>query len=797
MKKGLLSVLSIAIALGITTHVHSQEQKDSTNEVQTLSTDSISSKKEEKNRNVMLNADSNTSPRSVNIGLPFRGDILILENDVPVVYWFWPTVPTVAWRYDNSLAKMGLLSFSESALTFGKVGFAVQSSDRDASSKFKGYASVYGNSFGSTRFAATVTGPLSKKGWGYTLSAHQNLDKGNGINYMYTDWYEKATLLKAGIQKKYDKGAVKLLYKYTTSKSMMSNYQPLRYDGDGKTSVLDNFDLGKDSYVVRDGLVPYFDPYTGEAKQADLTDDEFCKSETHSLYLCGEHKFNNDWKLSYSTMYQKANTPIAIQVPISVMLFEEDQQGMDKYYYHDTNNQYTGSVQYTLNQLIPQSDITTWITRAEITKQVNNHSLRLGFTHQYNHSKFVTLSGMYVQSVEANPELLDLHGYIPAYGMNVPFSNEYGGLPVQYSGYCSPTDFTVNHTALYLSDDIKVNNWFRFGVGGRIEKVSKDENRNIYTKEFILDKPTKKHTFNEWNTVGIADFVLNITPNFGLLGDVTYNNFMDVETSWNYPYKDDNGNPTNANGLTADEVTAANRAGGSEVMPRQSDPMGHKSTVLNIGGGIFLNHGTDFSLVSKVTRITKENILSNSATVTNPNGSGERADFSPIFYDISTTGWSTDIVWRPTKNFNLHYLLTLQNPQFKNYSYGAFGVNYNYSNNVIPELSKVLMEIDPSYSFMNGAMRLWFSLRYFGEQNANATNQYFYEPRWENFGGLEYRLSRKAMLKFQVTNFLDQKGVKGQMQGADQITDDRFVGRSVVAGSIRPRTFELSLDLKF
>ncbi len=784
MKKILLKVICAIFIFGVAENVEAHDGFRNEIEVVKANEDSlVVNKKEEKNRNVMLNAESNTSPRSVNIGLPFRGDILILENDVPVVYWFWPTMPTVVWRYDNSLSKMGLLSFSESALTFGKVGFTVKSSDRDASSKFRGYASMYANSFGSTRFAATVTGPLSKNGWGYTLSAHQNLDKGNGVNYMYTDWYETASILKAGIQKKYSNGIVRLLYKYSNSRSLMSNYQPLRYDGDGKTSVLDNFDLGKDSYVVRDGLVPYFDPYTGEARQADLTDDKFSRSTTHSIYLSGDHDFKNDWKLTYSSMYQKANSPVAIQVPISVMLFEEDQQGMDQYYYHGTNNQYEGSVQYTLNQLIPQSDITTWITRAELTKKINNHDVRFGFTHQYNHSKFLTLAGMYVQTVEANPELLDYHMYIPAYGMNIPVTNEYGGLPVQYSGYGNPTDFKTNKTALYVSDDIKVNKWLSFGVGGRIERVVHDEKRSVYLKEFILDNPLKQHTFNDWNTVGIADFVLNITPKFGLLGDVTYNNFFDVETSWDYPYRDANGNPIGEPG--------------TDNPARQSEPMGHKVTVLNYGGGVFYNHGSKLSLVSKITRITKENILSNSAQVTNPDGSGERADFSPIFYDISTLGWSTDVVWSPFKNFNLHYLLTLQNPQFKNYSYGAFGVNYNYSNNVIPELSKVLMEIDPSYSFMKGAMRLWVSMRYFGEQYANATNQYNYEPRWENFGGLEYRLSRKAMLKFQVTNFLDQKGVKGQMQGADQITDDRFVGRSVVAGSIRPRTFELSLDLKF
>jgi hypothetical protein len=152
----------------------------------------------------------------------------------------------------------------------------------------------------------------------------------------------------------------------------------------------------------------------------------------------------------------------------------------------------------------------------------------------------------------------------------------------------------------------------------------------------------------------------------------------------------------------------------------------------------------------------------------------------------------------PFKNFTIHYLLTLQNPQYKNFKYGAFGVVYNYSDNVIPELSKVLMEIDPSYSFKDGALRAWFSLRYFGKQYANPTNAFFYKARLENFGGLDYRINRNIDLKFQVTNFLDQKGVKGAVQGADQVLDATpYIGRKVVAGSIRPRTIELTANFKF
>jgi len=181
MKKGLLIVFCCLFTVGISRQAYSQTQSNSAKD-KVQEADSIVSKKVEKNRNPLLNAETNSQPRKINIGLPFRGDIIILENDVPVVYTFYPTIPTIAWRYDNSLSAMGLLSFAEGALTFGKVGYAVMSSDRDASSSFKGYASVYGSSFGSSIYDATITGPMGKKGWGYTVNGLEGFERGSGTN---------------------------------------------------------------------------------------------------------------------------------------------------------------------------------------------------------------------------------------------------------------------------------------------------------------------------------------------------------------------------------------------------------------------------------------------------------------------------------------------------------------------------------------------------------------------------------------------------------------------------------------
>ena len=82
---------------------------------------SQSSKKEEGNRNVMLNAASANGPREISIGLP-GGDVNVLENGLPVVYNSNPHNVNTHWRGDSSLGHVGLLKISETAITTGNIG---------------------------------------------------------------------------------------------------------------------------------------------------------------------------------------------------------------------------------------------------------------------------------------------------------------------------------------------------------------------------------------------------------------------------------------------------------------------------------------------------------------------------------------------------------------------------------------------------------------------------------------------------------------------------------------------------
>src|SRR5690606_5487292 len=124
-----------------------------------------SSKKEEANRNVMLNAESNAGPRFIQIGIPTGSAVdvpTILENDMPAVYHFFPRNPNTFWRAGSGLSNIDVLKISEVAITTGRVGYGVNSYTRKGQDKFAGIVNYGVNHFGMQRFDMNISGKLAK-----------------------------------------------------------------------------------------------------------------------------------------------------------------------------------------------------------------------------------------------------------------------------------------------------------------------------------------------------------------------------------------------------------------------------------------------------------------------------------------------------------------------------------------------------------------------------------------------------------------------------------------------------------
>lgn len=721
-------------------------QQDSL-KVKVVSSDS----KEEKNRNVMLNAANNNGPRDVNIGLPSTvGGIVIQENDLPVVYFFWPELPNRAWRQSTSLGRSGLLKVGEAAILTGDLGFAVNSYTRTGGDKLQVVGNLGGSHFGWLKGDVSVSGPLTN-GWSYSLGAYANFDPST-YDMKFARYADRTQIYRAGITKKFSngKGEISVFYKYANSASL-NNYAVFRYKEGGKAEELDNFRIGRDSYLVSDGLLRFQDVRSGESSFADYGGSD-AASLSHTVDLVGNYLIGNGWDFRYSARFRYAE---ATQLnAFSLNIFNPT--FTDVFTNLRTGEAYTGPVNSMLGLYTPGTPTRTAMGRFELRKTKDKHSWRIGLMDQYYAvDEFTSNRSFFYQTVGANPDKL-----IRSTPGNASNTDEFG-----FYNYNIGSEYHngfENKLSAYIADDWKPTPWLdvNYGLNLRHHKLKGDYYQTPRTAGMTFDPSEKTYFENDfYNIGGSINTVFKIFKNAGVLADFTY---------------------------TENNVRLESFSG--NIQPNLG-----KTKAPLLGFGLYYNNKY-FSVVSQATYLTRNNNFSR-LNLVNPND-GSDSYAATIFYDIQTIGWTTDIVATPFKGFNLHYLVTFQDPVYKNYNFSAFGNNYSYNDKNVLEVSKVLMEIDPSYSYKN--FRVWASFRYFSKQFANLTNALYFDDRWETFGGVNYKINDHFDIGLTAVNFLNQNGAKGTINGAELITDaSPYYDRLMVGSYIRPFTLEASLNFRF
>ena len=708
-------------------------------------------------RNVMLNASNNTDPQKVNVGLPASvGGTTIFENDLPVVYHFWPEMPTKAWRKDASVNRQELLDLSQTALYTGTIGFSVSTFDNLGTDQFQGNGSLNSNHFGLIRGDMNLSGPISKNGLKYTVGAYLSLDPGTFKAKGYPKYYlDKAQFYKAGLTKDYKtsngKGSITVFYKYANVEGLPYSYAPYYYDKGGKVREIDGFKIGNDSYYENSGKVVLMDAYTGQYKTQDITSD--FRSESHVMSLFWKHTFNNGINLKFNTKYKTSKT--GLYQPAMTGVSSAD----SKYTYLD-GTPYTGEyVQNVMSLATRRTPIKTFLSTIELSKKSKKHYWRIGLNEwNYNADKYTTEANSYVQEVAENPSIL-----IPVGANPDNYKNGMTG----FNSSMEYHDGSQNKLALFLMDKWDISDALTLNLGTRLEYQSL---RGNYIKKEdrvngLLTGPKSKIK-NDWlNKTFSVSGVYKITDKFGVLGDVMY---------------------TEQGGHLGNYNVGV-------------DPHIKQSKIPEFGAGVFYNHKY-FSLVSKATYISRNNYSANTNFTHPISGLVSR---TVVGYDIETIGWTTDVVAKPFSGFNLHFLITLQSPKYTKYG-GTLNFSdgttrdFDFEGKSVTSISKVLLEIDPSYTYKN--LRVWASARYFSKQYANLSNTLTFEGRWETFAGANYKINKYLDFNVNVVNLLNQRGASGTISGTDLMTDEEAKTKegTVMSGTyIRPFTVEFGMKVKF
>lgn len=707
-----------------------------------------STKTEGNDHGVMLNAKDATEPRQVEIGLPMSYTAVSVDG-VPAVYYYWPNTTSNHWRGEQLLAGQGLQNISTTAIKFGEIGYGVDSYMERGGEKFKGKVKYQTNTYGAQNFDMNLSGKLAKKTY-FTLSTYQNFDPGS-MNLKFTNYIDRAQFYTAGLTRLFnnDRGRFSVFYKYNVTHPLtaLANYAPFTYDGDGKVSELKGFRMGRDSYLPVDGMMQYRDVKTGELVTNNLYD--IIKTRTHEATALLDYDFGNNLTFAVKAKFSHSKGHSGDQL---TMGFYEDADAT----YADNGDAFHGTIQRRLSQ-INAFCVKDAMFIAELQKKTANHNWAFGINELYSNIDYARSTTQYYHEVAPNPRKLVYNGKEYA---NLNGSSEYD------KGF-------ENKLAAYVNDTWRVSRNFRMGYGARLElfNIGVDYIGDGRFSDFYIGAnysdadgnsktvATTHHTNTGVNYVVSVSPTYNITSNFGLTGEINFlqqYRHLEAYSGKTLPYYD------------------------------------HRPFILG-RAGIFYN-SSFVNLVSAFTYARRTNDYSRLTVMSdNPNEDPVMVGASS---GIETMGWTTDAMFTPFKGFKFHAMLTLQSPKYTGYKFEAFNKTYDFSDKTVTKQSKMIIELDPNYTY--DRFNIWASFRYYSKQYANVGNSVYFNGRWETFAGASYKANKMLTFNVNVVNFLNQRGAQGTIPGSELITDGSQYAGTIMAGNyIRPFTVEFGAKLNF
>lgn len=736
--------------------------------------ESENNSKEEGNRNVMLNAASANGPREIQIGLP-SADVNVLENGLPVTFATNPHSVNSNWRSDASHSHVGLLKISETAITTGNIGYAVNSWTKLGEKGFHGSLNYKANHFGQQEYSLNLNGSIGEN-WFYSANMYQDFDPGT-FKIRSSQYQDRTQIYKVALPRLYDKGRGELtaMYHYSNSHPLYTfatQSAPFIYVGDGSVKEYGKFKLGTTSYLPVDANMTYMDMRTGEIKETSLYDAEGNRSS--QFFLSNKYRWDNGVTWNISARYDHAHGALVYQSPMSLM----NVKGNQAYNYmlitpEGKHENYTGEYVQSRMSCLNSGDIDEFLLTSELIKKFSTSTLRVGVNEWLYDIDYTSNTTMYDQSVPNDGSyavrLYDANKrdyYFYDYNKN---ASEY------YKG-------KENKLALYFTHDWDISKKLNVYYGARFEwQTIKGENAAV--KNSVGDYVGR---FANYHLGATAADGTKITP-----ADLDYS-WLNYDFTAALTYK-----MTEKFGFTGDFTYIVQHPKFENFSPATL-PNTNKISVPLGRAGIYYNNKW-LSLTSLISYISKTN---NNSTLNLQHGQEIMA--APLTYDIQTWGWTTDAVMRPFKGFELHALFTYQKPTYKKYETSVvFSDGYegkiNATGNIVAEVPQVLIELDPSY-MITPKLKLWTSFRYFSKTYANINEAYYFNGHWETFGGVNWDVNKHLSLGCTVVNFLNQTGAKGSIAGAELITKEeaKDIKNCLMTGSyLRPFTVEFTANIKF
>lgn len=705
-------------------------------------------------RNVMLNAESASAPRVINIGLPDSSNGAVVFVDGLKHAMGLPR-SQYHWAGGNAYESVGTIDFMEAVVQYAEFSMPVNSVTRVGSDVLSGTFTGATSSNGLIRFDGSLRGPL-KGGWRFALGAYVNYDP-TSVHAPSRLFVDQKQVYQASLSRVWEDASLALTYRLSLCGDRVDggySVAPFVYNGDGSIGLYEGFRLGRDCYMPGDESVRWMDLETGQWREDDMS--RMDRRRLHDVHVTYKKKDLGGWDFlaAFHLCYMAPSHWMKVQ------LAGVDQATAAMGYSLPDGSAFTGKIQ---NRQALYFD--TWTLDPEIRvegkKSFGRHDLKVGTSIVYARQYEASSTFRFAHTVAVNPQrvLRDGQG------------------TWNFNRNSTWFDSWKIHADLYLFDSWRLSRSVLARTGIRVRGIYNDvwsaarlegETVNTRVDGFNLANPAlaKKHRFQ---TPGL-DYVVSeslswrISKSLSAVGEGFYSMTPKAATYYR--------NAT---------LPSLNSIG---------------NAMARVG---FSLEGEWYDLTALVSYVTSWNNAAQVSVTKQINGESETLPWVAQ-YGIGTLGFTFDGSLR-LGSFSLHGRATWQDPKYRNYrnefvfSDGSVSV-IDYTGNTVTGISKWMIELDPSYSWKS--FRVWASARYYSRQYVSRTNLAFFKGHFETFAGAEVRLGKHNRLNLNIVNILLDQGAKGSIDIADTIEDASALQGLIMAGSyIRPFTLDLSYTYSF
>ena len=715
--------------------------------------DTLATQDKGNERNMMLNAESATVPREINIGLPDTGNGAAVYLDGSKHSFALPE-GYQHWAGGNSYESTGMLSLMESVIRVGQVGVMVQSNTRLGTEKTTGKFTAGTSTNGLIKFDGSLAGPLNKaKGWYYSLGAYVNYDPTN-VNTPTRMFVDQMQMYQGSLSKRWTNTTLDFIYRLSMcnfTKNAGYNFAPFVYNGDGSISMMDGFKIGRDCYFPADDKVTYMDLSTGESRNGSLT--KMDNRHIHDFTFNAKHRHHSGWNFN-TTLHACLLQP---SQSVKTSLAGISQGGMTL----ADGTAYDGYVQKRLALVNDSRSIDVELFM-KADRKWERHNLRTGLSLLYLNQREASSSFFFAHTADKNPERLYLND-AGTWNMNTNGQFHHGWRA---------------QASLYAIDDWTLTDRLTLRTGVRLKPVYQN---TLSAAQVEDDKETgmnaRKPGFN------IAD------NSMCTLRDLTYK-WFDWSVSEHIDLRLVDRLFFMAEGFYS--LTCK----GVKYFRNPSIPSTKQICIaMGRAGLTYDNDWMDIAALFSYIRSWNDALIIN---VVSPSG-GETIPWTAE-YGIGTPGFTLDGNVH-FGGFNMHALFTWQDPRYKDYSNefkwdDGTSTKIDYTGKYVTGISQYMLEIDPSYTWKN--VKVWASARYYSRQYVSRTNLAYFNGHWETFAGVNWKVGKGVSLSLNMVNLLFDKGAKGSIDAVDTISDPEKLKNLVLAGTyIRPFTVDLMVTYKF